>query len=113
MKLSFYPILICFYLVRGVVPIFADDPPYHQTGGYGTTTEGGLSGYVYHVTHLGNYGSGSFRYALEASYPRLVVFDVGGVVDLDMDNINIKSPYITVAGQTAPSRRNYCYTRQY
>jgi hypothetical protein len=45
--------------------------------------------------------SGSFREALEASGPRIVVFDVGGVIHLKAAII-VDDPYLTVAGQTAP-----------
>ncbi|MGB8169409.1 MAG: hypothetical protein WCF18_18060, partial [Chthoniobacteraceae bacterium] len=34
--------------------------------------------------------------------PRIVVFDVGGVIDLGMKGLDIREPQIVVAGQTAP-----------
>ena len=57
---------------------------------------------VFRVTNLNDSGSGSFRDALEATVPRVVIFEVSGTISLNSD-IYIRSPYITVAGQTAPS----------
>jgi len=74
---------------------------WHESGGFGTSTIGGLNGAVYKVTNLNNSGTGSFRDAVSGNN-RLVVFEVGGVIDLDNDDIDLGSN-ITIAGQTAPS----------
>lgn len=55
------------------------------------------------VTNLNASGSGSLKAALEASGPRLIVFEVSGVIDLGGAKITVTNPYVTVAGQTAPS----------
>lgn len=44
---------------------------------------------------------GSLREAVEASGPRIVVFNVSGTILLDTD-LEIRHPYITIAGQSAP-----------
>ena len=71
--------------------------------GYGSETRGGLDGRIIKVTNLNADGPGSFKEAVEAEGPRVVVFEVGGVIDLDKKQIKINNPYLTIAGQTAPS----------
>lgn len=51
------------------------------------------------MTNLNASGSGSLAEACAAEGPRIVVFDVSGVIRGD---IRITKPYITIAGQTAP-----------
>jgi len=59
---------------------------------------------VYRVTNLNTEGRGSLREALEAIGPRTVVFEVSGNIDFTpFGGLGITNPYITVAGQTAPS----------
>src|SRR4051812_23190260 len=74
--------------------------------GYGMQTRAAYGGTalptVYRVTNLNDAGSGSLRAALEATGPRVVIFEISGYIDL-AQMIRIKSPHITVAGQTAPS----------
>jgi hypothetical protein len=65
-------------------------------------TEGGLRGTIVRVTTLAGDGSGSLRDAIKRRESRLVVFEVGGVIDLGGRTLIVKSPYLTIAGQTAP-----------
>lgn len=65
-------------------------------------TDGGIEGTILRVTTLAAKGPGSLREALEAEGARLVVFEVGGVIDLGGQMLSVKRPYLTVAGQTAP-----------
>lgn len=49
---------------------------------------------------------GSFEWALSQDYPRLIVFEVGGVIDYsptETRSIYLKHPYCNIYGQTAPS----------
>lgn len=71
--------------------------------GFGLDTAGGRGGEVIRVTNLNAAGPGSLRSALAAAGPRIVVFEVGGVIDLARRNIPVDEPYLTIAGQTAPS----------
>lgn len=66
------------------------------------TTEGGLRGTVFRVTTLEADGPGSLRRALDAAESRLVVFEVGGVIDLKGNTLVVGNPQLTIAGQTAP-----------
>jgi hypothetical protein len=61
-----------------------------------------LEGTLLRVTTLAADGPGSLRQALEDPRPRLIVFEVGGVIDLQGRSLDVRSPWLTVAGQTAP-----------
>ena len=67
--------------------------------GWGAASVGGRDGRVIKVTNLNASGPGSFAAACAAKGPRIVIFEVSGVIRGD---IRITHPYITIAGQTAP-----------
>mgnify|MGYP001825950760 FL=1 len=66
--------------------------------GWGAVSRGGRGGRVIKVTNLNTSGPGSLAEACAAEGPRIVVFDVSGVI---RGNIRITNPYIAIAGQTA------------
>ncbi|PXA84571.1 pectate lyase [Nostoc sp. 3335mG] len=66
-------------------------------------TVGGRGGQIIRVTNLNASGPGSFKAAVEAKGPRIVVFEVAGVIDMKREPIEIREPFLTIAGQTAPS----------
>ena len=66
-------------------------------------TRGGAGGRIIRVTTLAKDGPGSLKAAIDATGPRIVVFEVGGAIDLGRDTMTIKEPFLTIAGQTAPS----------
>lgn len=61
-----------------------------------------MNGRLIRVTTLAARGEGSLRAALETPGPRLVVFEVGGVIDLGGRTLTVREPFLTLAGQTAP-----------
>ena len=71
--------------------------------GWAADTKGGRGGKIIRVTTLAPSGPGSLLEALETEGPRIVVFEVGGVIDMAKREIKITKPYLTIAGQTAPS----------
>ncbi|MFC1504678.1 CARDB domain-containing protein, partial [Spirochaetota bacterium] len=87
------------------VPTPTSDVPsvgaFSSAYGFGADTPGGRGGKVYKVVNLGDSGTGSFRWAVSQSTPRIIIFNVGGIIGLT-SNIDIIHPYITIAGQTAP-----------
>ncbi|MFZ5895792.1 MAG: pectate lyase family protein [Myxococcota bacterium] len=68
-----------------------------------TTTRGGIGGSIVRVTSLAANGEGSLASALAQRGARIVVFEVGGVIDLEGRSLDIFEPNLTIAGQTAPS----------
>ncbi len=69
--------------------------------GFGANAVGGRGGRVIEVTTLNDSGEGSLRSAMEASGPRFCVFRVSGTITLK-SAIQVRTPYLTVAGQTSP-----------
>lgn len=71
------------------------------SGGFGTETVGGAGGRVLKVTSLADEGAGTLRWACAQRYPRIIVFEVGGLVSLRRF-LGITHPFVTIAGETAP-----------
>lgn len=69
--------------------------------GFGMTTPAGRGGKIIAVTSLEDNGPGSLRAALSEPGPRIIVFEVGGTIELD-SMLYLRNPFATVAGQTAP-----------
>lgn len=66
-------------------------------------TEGGAGGRIIRVTTLAKDGPGSLAEALAAKGPRIIVFEVGGAIDMERSTLSVTEPFVTIAGQTAPS----------
>lgn len=75
-------------------------PSFPGAEGHGRYTLGGRGGKVIHVTNLNDDGVGSLRAAVSGDEPKIVVFDVGGVIALESDLFIGENT--TIAGQTAP-----------
>jgi hypothetical protein len=76
-------------------------PAFPGAQGGGMYSFGGRGGKVFVVTNLDDRGPGSFREALEAGGPRIVVFNVAGIIQLK-EKIRVRAPYITIDGGSAP-----------
>lgn len=96
-------------------PLFAPfaakgDPAFAGAEGFGACTPGGRGGKVLPVTNLDDDGPGSLRAAVNTPGPRLIAFEVGGVIALK-STLHIVQPFITIDGQNAPGPgimlRNY------
>lgn len=70
--------------------------------GFGVSTAAGRGGTVYRVTNLKETGSGSLGACVAATGARVCVFEISGTIRLS-DDLVIRNPNITIAGQTAPS----------
>jgi pectate lyase len=79
----------------------AEIPAFPGAQGGGMYSFGGRGGKVFVVTNLNDDGPGSFREALEAGGPRIVVFNVAGIIKLK-SKIRARAPYITIDGGSAP-----------
>jgi hypothetical protein len=81
--------------------------------GFGQNSIGGRNGAILHITDLtingnGTYdpvtgiGYGDFRWAVDQTFPRTIVFDVSGVIDLGGSTFTVRPDNISILGQTAP-----------
>ena len=79
--------------------------PHYQ--GFGIETRGGRGGDRCRVTSLEDEGAarpGTLRYCVETSrQPRFVLFEISGTIVLRNGPLVVRHPYVTIAGQTAPS----------
>ena len=96
-------ILLALALLLGasVGSLAAEVPAFPGAEGFGAASIGGRGGKVMEVTTLADSGPGSFRAAVLATGPRIVVFRVGGTIELRTE-IVVTQPFLTIAGQTAP-----------
>ncbi|MBM0106787.1 hypothetical protein JM946_18800 [Steroidobacter sp. S1-65] len=69
---------------------------------HGITTPAGRGGTVHRVTNLNDSGAGSLRACVDATGPRVCVFEVSGTIRMSGDLV-LRNRNITIAGQTAPS----------
>jgi hypothetical protein len=101
MIMTLFRLLILLFAGLGPVSVSAQAFP--GAAGWAASTPGGRSGAIVRVTNLNANGPGSFRAAVQQRGPRIVVFEVGGVIDMGLTTLTIDEPFLTIAGQTAPS----------
>jgi pectate lyase len=94
-------LILCF-CSQNIVMAQGRLPAFPGAEGAGAYSVGGRGGQVYIVTNLNNSGPGSFKEAVTSSGPRIVVFAVGGTIDLGTNSLRIENPYLTVNGLSAP-----------
>ena len=102
LRLLFLSMLIMAFSCIGNIAYCASLPVIPGAAGWGMSTPAGRGGAIYRVTNRNASGPGSLKAAIEASGPRVVVFEVSGTITLTKD-LHVYNPYITIAGQTAPS----------
>jgi hypothetical protein len=101
MKLASPFIAIAVFGLLFVAETVSALPAFPGAEGFGANALGGRGGDVIKVTNLDDSGPGSFREAVMTSGPRIVVFEVSGIIELSSD-LRITSPFLTIAGETSP-----------
>lgn len=101
MKKSFFVMLSLTILITAQGQTTEQIPAFPGAEGGGRYTTGGRGGKVIFVDNLNDKGEGSFRKAIEADGPRIILFRVSGNIELDKP-IYIKKGDVTIAGQSAP-----------
>jgi hypothetical protein len=107
------------FYVNGVEYTAVDLGPtriYPQTYGFGTETRGAFASVtdpeilIVDTLYAGNLQTGtnrgSFEWAIAQNYPRVIVFEVGGIIDYETTNtaaFDIDNDYVSIYGATAPS----------
>jgi pectate lyase len=100
---------LTFVVAVAVIAAAGGSLPARAFEGFGSVTNGGAGGDVYHVTTLADSGAGSLRHALlgrthQFDGPRRVVFDVGGEITLLSDiKLREEHGFLTIDGATAPA----------
>ncbi|MGJ8664451.1 MAG: pectate lyase family protein [Marinicella sp.] len=92
-------ISLLFCLMAQVLAVKAQLKAFPEAAGFAAEVTGGRGGDVRIVTNLNASGTGSLQWAVSQPGPRIVVFEVSGVITGDL---HITHGDITIAGQTAP-----------
>ncbi len=95
---------VIIFVILGTFVCISEDamavPAFPGAQGFGAVSVGGRGGEVYKVATLSSgEEEGSLRWALDKPGPKIIVFDVSGVIELDG---SYDLSHTTIAGQTAP-----------
>src|SRR5688572_13512233 len=96
--LSAVAILVSVQLIAAPT---APVPAFPEAEGAGAMARGGRGGRVIYVTTLEDNSPGGLRAAIAERGPRTILFAVAGTIAL-ASPLEVKEPFLTVAGQTAP-----------
>jgi pectate lyase len=107
---SYCNLVVIIFILSGIFVCVSEDalalPAFPGAQGFGAVSVGGRGGEVYKVTTLsGGKEEGSLRWALFQPGPKIITFDVSGVIDISTTNgggNTFDFSYTTIAGQTAP-----------
>jgi hypothetical protein len=91
-----------FAVLAAAAPDASVAPAWETPPGW-TETRGGASGQTLRVTTLAASGPGSLAAAIATAGPRVIEFTVAGIIDLGEKSLKVTQPFVTLAGETAPS----------
>jgi len=92
-------LVFCILAGSGIAETEGSLAAFPGAEGLGAVSRGGRGGKVIHVTNLEAKGPGSLQWACDQKGPRIIVFDVSGVIP---GSLKMGSGEVTIAGQTAP-----------
>lgn len=98
-------------LIPVTTPFLHMRPVFPGAEGFGVATSAGRGGKIYRVASADSSGAAQLVQCLEASGPRICVFETSGTIDLGKYlhdhrfsiQFIVRNPFLTIAGQTAPS----------
>lgn len=107
---SYCNLVVIIFILSGIFVCVSEDalalPAFPGAEGFGAVSVGGRGGEVYKVTTLsGGKEEGALRWALFQPGPKIITFDVSGVIDISATNgggNTFDFSHTTIAGQTAP-----------
>jgi len=99
--------IVCVFYIGILSGIAFALPVFPGAVGFGTDTRAafglhGVDPVIYTITNLKSSGDGSLKGCIDLDVPRICIFEVSGYIPFQA-RLTISNPYITIAGQTAPS----------